>query len=382
MNLELRQYLIEAVKNKQLIEAVFSAPISAKVKSVLIKSQLHYQLTRIVNRQAIHTNYSEEELLKVIEDLLPQSKEATFFTETCDLLVIKDRLIKKKPTKVKPLLQHNRTKNTVLKEGEPLPFLIELGLMKPTGALAPQKGDKFRQINKFLEIVQEIFPHFPAEGPLHILDFGCGKGYLTFALYHFLHNLHGREVLIQGLDLKEELMADCQALARRLGYEGLHFKVGSIENHTQNTPVAMVVALHACNTATDAALAKALAWDAEVILAAPCCQHELYNQVQNTSLEILLRHGILREKFAALATDAVRADLLEACGYTTKVVEFIDAEHTPKNLLIRAVKGNGLSQRKKAFERYQKCKSALHITPSLEEMVRTLGRWPDFRACE
>jgi SAM-dependent methyltransferase len=231
-----------------------------------------------------------------------------------------------------------------LTEGVPSPFLIALGVMNAEGKVYAKFYDKFRQINRYLETVADIIPSFTNGNEGHVLriiDFGCGKAYLTFALYHYLVDRLKLTVQLIGLDLKEDLINRSNALARTLGCSNLHFIVGDVRNyHTQET-VDMVISLHACDTATDVALAKAVDWKSRVILAVPCCQHELRDKIQNPSLKLLLKHGILRERFAAMATDAMRAQLLETCGYHTQVIEFIDMEHTAKNLLIRAVKKEG-----------------------------------------
>ena len=219
-----------------------------------------------------------------------------------------------------------------------MPFLVELGVMTKDGAVTKAKYDKFRQINRFLEFVQDILPALPPDRTITILDFGCGKSYLTFAIYHFLKVLHRRDVRIIGLDLKKDVIANCNRLAEKLGYSELTFLHGDIADYEGMNQVDMVVTLHACDTATDFALAKAIGWNASVILSVPCCQHELNKQIKNESLAPLLKYGLIKERTAALFTDAIRGNLLEAAGYQTQILEFIDMEHTPKNILLRAVR--------------------------------------------
>ena len=209
--------------------------------------------------------------------------------------------------------------------------------MTADGKVKSAKYDKFRQINRFLEFVEDILDELPGAGLLRIVDFGCGKSYLTFALHWLLTERHQREVDIRGLDLKVEVIRNCSSIAKRLGCEGLSFEVGSIESCQPTTEIDMTVSLHACDTATDAALGKAVEWNSKVILAVPCCQHELSQRLVPELLPPVQRHGILRERFASLATDSLRALALEVLGYRAQIVEFIDMDHTAKNLLIRAV---------------------------------------------
>jgi SAM-dependent methyltransferase len=264
----------------------------------------------------------------------------------------------------------------VLNEGAAVPFLVELGVMNAQGKVLAAKYDKFRQINRFLEMIQDVTPYLSKDRRLNIIDFGCGKSYLTFALYHYLVHVLQMDVQMVGLDLKADVIAHCSDLAHKLGYEQLRFEVGDINRYDKVRQVDMVVTLHACDTATDAALDKAVRWDADVILSVPCCQHELFSQVKSAVLAPMLQHGIIKERFAALATDALRAQILDLVGYKTQILEFIDIEHTPKNLLIRAVKRTdaeammGLSEAsvQKARE-YLALKQLLNVSPYLEEAL-------------
>ena len=210
--------------------------------------------------------------------------------------------------------------------------------MTQDGKIVRTKMDKFRQINRFLEFVEDILPQLDKDRELTLLDFGCGKSYLTFAMYYYLHELKGYDIRIIGLDLKTDVILHCNELAKKYGYEKLTFLVGDIADYEGVDLVDMVVTLHACDTATDYALAKAVGWNAKVILSLPCCQHEVNKQIQSEDYSLLTRYGIIKERFSALTTDAIRANLLECCGYKTQLLEFIDFEHTPKNILIRAVR--------------------------------------------
>ena len=244
---------------------------------------------------------------------------------------------------------------------DPLPIHI--------GHIITQKYDKFRQINRFLEFIQDILPRLDQQREVTILDFGCGKSYLTFAMYYYLRELKGYDVNIIGLDLKTDVIEKCNHLAVKYGYEKLHFYQGDIADYEGVSSVDMVVTLHACDTATDYALAKAVEWGAKVILSVPCCQHEVNRQIKNEVLEPVLKYGILKERMAALMTDGIRANLLESMGYETQILEFIDMEHTPKNLLIRAVKTGKPKDMKSTVQLMKE----LHINPTLERLLYREG---------
>lgn len=248
-----------------------------------------------------------------------------------------------------------------------MPFLVELGVMNPHGTVRKSRYDKFRQVNRFLELVDDVVPSLRPEGTLRVVDFGCGKSYLTFAIHHLLTVLRGREVELVGLDLKEDVIAACSALAQRSGAVGLRFERGDIAGFEAGEDVDLVVSLHACDTATDEALAQAVRWNADAILAVPCCQKEAYRQLENSLLAPLLRHGLAKERFGALVTDALRAQLLELAGYRTQLVEFVALEHTAKNVLIRAVKGEPAGA--DARRAYEELRDSLGLDPALERLL-------------
>lgn len=363
-----------------LILGILSAPRESEtkrieVRPVVIKEQTVYQWTELRHNQAFHQNFTAEECRVQLEDRLKNYKQAVFFTDEADyhILVSKKQkmtILQKPPSKSSGIkLQHNRPKQYILEQGTPIPFLIELGVMNKNGQVYAQKQDKFKQINRFLEMIADVLPALENKPKLHIVDFGCGKAYLTFALYHYLKIIKGFEIDLIGLDLKSDVIKKCSDLAENLGYLDLQFQLGDINAYATTKHVDMVVSLHACDTATDAALEKAILWQADVILCVPCCQHELYEQVQSTPLEPLLKHGILRERFAALATDAARAQLLEVVGYRAQIMEFIDLEHTPKNLLIRAIKLENRKKDPQIWQKYLEFKHALQIDPSLERRI-------------
>ncbi|GLX66289.1 class I SAM-dependent methyltransferase [Paenibacillus glycanilyticus] len=352
------------------------------VRPVQLKNGLHLQFEYHYSNKVTHDNVKPELAAERITELLENDyKQALFKTPTADIQLLfnkkgKATVLSKAPTgaaKAGAELQHNRQKNRILAEGTAAPFLVELGIMTKDGAVHAKKQDKYRQINRFLEMVTDVLPALPADKPLTIVDFGCGKSYLTFALYHLLAVEQKREISIIGLDLKADVIAFCQELADRLGYGNLKFLVGDIADYEELNEADMVVTLHACDTATDAALAKAVKWGASVIMSVPCCQHELFRQVESEVLSPILSQGLLKERFSALATDAARGNLLEVLGYKVQMLEFVDPEHTPKNLLIRAVRGGQGASREK-WEQYEQFKNFLHISPSLEQMLSDL--WP------
>jgi SAM-dependent methyltransferase len=371
--------LEQVLMDRALINAILSGGKleinKIQIRPLLIKGQLYYQWTETRGSQVFHRNLTPAECQAVWQTHILHFKQMMLYTPQFDYQVLMGKkqatILKKPPSRAAALpLAHNRQKEYLIEEGTPIAFLVELGIMSASGKVHASKRDKFRQINRFLEMVSDVLPALNSKHPLHIVDFGCGKSYLTFALYYYFKVMQGLNVTLSGVDLKTDVIEHCQQLAHNLGYEGLHFVVGNINEYTAAQNVDMVVSLHACDTATDAAIEKAVRWQARVILCVPCCQHELLQQVQNKALVPLLKHGILKERFAALATDAARAQLLEALGYRVQVLEFIDVEHTPKNLLIRAILQDKASGQSKAWQEYLAFKNNLAIDPSLERRFK------------
>lgn len=325
-------------------------PLKVKIRPVMIKGDICFQETVTKGTQVFHENCTKEEILQRIlgymQDTFRQL-DAQSMDMRLNVLVSKKgkvtvkagRIEADKPDPVKlPDLSHNRVKQYLLPEGTPVPFLVDLGVQTRDGMIIRSKYDKFKQINRYLEFVEDILPTLDNGEKVHIIDFGCGKSYLTFALYYYLHEVKGIRAAITGLDLKKDVINKCNSLAEMYGYQELHFFHGDISTFESDGQVDMVVTLHACDTATDYAIKKAIDWNAKVIFAVPCCQHEVNGQISSEFLEPILKYGILKERLSAILTDAVRANLLEEAGYETQILEFIDMEHTPKNLLIRAVK--------------------------------------------
>lgn len=374
--------LLEQCIQKNLIDLTISGlkkkneelPVKIKVRPVAMKDKIEYQVSEFIGRKVFHKNYKKDELKKKITDWMQEDYKQAQFTmtdATAQILSGKHsqtvKYKKCKEVRVQRDLSHNRTKRYILPEGTPVGFLIDLGVMTKEGKIVRQKYDKYRQINRFLEFVEDILPQLSKEREQTIIDFGCGKSYLTFAMYYYLKELKGYDIRIIGLDLKEDVIAHCNELKDKYGYGKPSFLVGDIASYTDVDAVDMVVTLHACDTATDYALAKAVQWGAKVILSVPCCQHEANKMMENELLQPVLQYGILKERMAAIMTDAVRANLLTAKGYDTQILEFIDMEHTPKNLLIRAVYTGKDSEN--AAEALKNMEEALHLNLTLNKLL-------------
>ena len=351
------------------------------------KSDAGFQFESFRNNQAFHENVEEKKACEILLEYMGNMRQMQMETQRADYTVLVSKKGKvtikskiKKGGKKKIDMSHDRKKKYVLEEGVPVPFLQDLGVMTQDGKIVRAKSDKFRQINRFLEFIEDILPELDKGRELTILDFGCGKSYLTFAMYYYLHELKEYDIRIIGLDLKKEVIRHCNELSEKYGYEKLRFLEGDIADYTGVNKVDMVVTLHACDTATDYALAKAVGWDAKVILSVPCCQHELNRQIRNEVLEPVLRYGLLKERMAALITDGLRAQYLEREGYEAQILEFIDMEHTPKNILIRAVKRNQKADQKESVRRQQieasirKCEAELRVSPTLGHLLDNQGK--------
>ena len=372
--------------NEQLHRIVLSNPrrkeevLKVKVRPLLLRGKLVFQAEELKGNQAFHRNMDLSEAKDYLKNAIDQDfRQMEVWSDlgTMQVLVSKsgNKTVKVKkasqnsntPKIVKAsLLAHNQKKRYILEEGSPIPFLCDLGVMTAEGKIVRSRYDKFRQINRFLEFVEDILPRLPKKKEIRILDFGCGKSYLTFALYYYLKELMGYSIQIAGLDLKKEVIEHCNHLACKYGFEHLRFYHGDIASYEGAKQADMVVTLHACDTATDYALAKAIEWGAAVILSVPCCQHELNRQIDCALLEPAFQYGLIKERMAALYTDAIRAQVLENHGYRTQILEFIDMEHTKKNILIRAVKdGKPASNGEKLRDMME----FLHVKSTLVELV-------------
>jgi len=383
--IDMFQQLLKLIENKTLIAATVSQPRSktdevkrVKMKPVELKGIYHIQLEYQYERVLKHENIELTNLAPKLEELLQQFRQvqAEFEEQKIHIQLSKKFKVLWKSDQVQTKkvvnLSHNRKKNYLLSEDTAYPFLVRLGVQTPDGKVKKQKHDKFRQINRFVEFIDDALEYLPKDRPVRILDFGSGKSYLTFALYHYLRIEKGLDIRVTGLDLKKEVIEECQQIANDLNYDHLEFLVGDINDYNEETAVDMVVTLHACDIATDMALARAVKWGAKVILSVPCCQHELNTQLKSPALDVMLQHGLVKERFAALATDSIRAELLKLVGYEAQLLEFIDMEHTPKNILIRAYfTGNKPSEEEQ--KKYKAFRDFLGATPFLEkELVEYL----------
>jgi SAM-dependent methyltransferase len=343
-------HLSDALSDQTFVSIVLSGAVNTSVparqdvRPIDVAGARRCQWTVRRGKQEFHENLSAAESLARVADALGRTYRNAILRTTQHEVSVrvtkrgKLQLSAREMAAALPVVAHNIAPQHLIPEGTPCPFLAEIGVMTADGRVRSQQQHKFRQINRYLEFVRDILPELPAEGPIEVVDCGCGKSGLTFALHHFLTSIARRDVRIVGLDWNAAVLDSCRDTASRLGIEEIEFRAGDIASYQPDQPIHLVVSLHACDTATDAALAQAIGWGANVIMAVPCCQHELAPQLAAASLTALLRHGLLRERFAADATDALRAALLELHSYRTQVLEFIDLEHTPKNLLLRAVK--------------------------------------------
>lgn len=375
--------LLNETLNIDFINAVLSNPrtkegiIKVKVRPVKLREKRMFQCEAFSKTQVFHENLEQAEAVDRMISYMKEFRQMQLKTSDAEYTVLISKkgkaTIKKRMVKsaVKPAdLSHNRKKRYILEEGMKVPFLEDLGVMTAEGKIVRTKFDKYRQINRFLEFVEDILPELEKNGEITILDFGCGKSYLTFAVYYYLHEMKHLDIRIIGLDLKEEVITHCNQLAEKYKYDKLTFLTGDIADYEGVDSVDMVVTLHACDTATDYALNKAICWGAKVILSVPCCQHEVNRQIRNEILSPVTEYGLLKERLAALVTDGLRAKYLESAGYETQVLEFIDMEHTPKNILLRAVKKNGLSDRRvETLEQIRMCEEFLQIHPTLGRLL-------------
>lgn len=343
-----------------------------------VKGKTCYQVCRYTKTQVFQKNVSQEQLLAVVQMYFPQEYEQLhIFVDEQDIslrMTKKGKLLKninKKITVAKERQpSHNRKKNYLLEEGCMIPPLIDMGVFTKDGKVVRSMYDKYKQINRFIELVDDLLKDEKKE-LLHIIDFGCGKSYLTFILYYYLVELKHKKVEIIGLDLKADVIKKCNEAAKKYGYTGIHFELGDINGYKTDTPIDMVVSLHACDTATDFALFNAVSWNAKYIMSVPYCQHEVNGQIQSEIFAPVMRHGILKDRMSAIVTDAIRGNMLEYRGYKTQIIEFVDMAHSPKNLLIRAVKTNvSREKRDKAIKEARDLCESLHIEPSIYKLLK------------
>ena len=374
------ELLEDATKREALIKLIFgdlrkkSNPYKkAVVRPLLLQGTLCYQIEYHYQNKVIHNNVKAEDLAEACRELITGTfKQINLFTVDGDYQILasnpdKPKIIKKPATMTMPSLGHNHMKQYMISDHAPCDFLMRLGVMDSSGNVIQKHYSKFRQINRFLEIISDVLPYLEKrEKPLRIVDFGCGKAYLTFALYYYLKLQLKIDVEIIGLDLKTDVIDFCNRVAAELNYTGLKFLKGDIAEYSGKSSADMVVTLHACDTATDFALIKAVGWDASVILSVPCCQHELFHQISNELHAPIMKHGILNERFCSILTDGLRALKLEENGYDVSMIEFTSLEHTSKNIMIRAVKTG--RPRKTAAEEYKRLKEYWNVNPTIDQL--------------
>ena len=347
----------------------------------MISGRRCYQIERYTEKQVFHENIEEDELAETLTGQgIDGYRQLNAFAadEEWDVKISKKGKIsvnrRKTEGKAITVSGNNRKKKYILEEGMDIPVFTHLGIFTKDGKVVNSMYDKYKQINRFAEIVDDVLKSYN-KSSINIVDFGCGKSYLTFIVYYYLHEIKGLDVHITGLDLKEQVIKDSNSLAEKFGYTGLKFELGDIHGYKSDMDVDMVMTLHACDVATDYALYNAICWNAQYILSVPCCQHELNKQIHTDDLAALTRYGIIKERFAALATDSIRGLMLEACGYKTDIMEFIDIAHSPKNLLIRAVKKNiSQDKRKRAVSDAENLCRELGVRQTLMDMLRDDGR--------
>ena len=394
--MEKENVLFELKKNIQedkLIKIVFSDRKSGDfnkviIKPIILKSAKNIQIESFKDNKAFHKNIdlnNLQELEDNLKEYIDNFKQILLQIEGSDISFIrkKENFSRKEKDSnlIKTSNEHNKKKQYILNEGDKIDFLIELGLMSVEGKILKSSFNKFKQINKYLEFIDDVIEELKAKklitNHINVLDFGCGKSYLTFALYYYLKNYRKDLTFsIVGLDLKKDVIEFCNKLAKKLNYENLEFLNGNIKDYNKSKEVDLVFSLHACNNATDYSLEKALSLDAKAILAVPCCHHEFFEKIQKNknsefynTLKIMADNGVVLDKFATLATDSFRSLSLELCGYKTKMIEFIDMEHTPKNILIKAMKSKSSNLKEKLTE-YNKLKEFLGIKPLLEDLIK------------
>lgn len=387
MNYETLDEALRSFDTELLQSLILSNPVPSKTKYRKIRAEKNgdaFFVSSFTVTQVFHETVPAEKILdycldtaketyrqlnlwlsdgRVIEILLSKKGKAHVSVQAGKPAVL-DR------TKALP----NRQKNHILQEGMIVPPLVDMGVLTPEGKIIRSRYDKFKQINRFLEIIDDEYKDYVSDKPLRVIDFGCGKAYLTFVLYYYFTEIRHLAVNMTGLDLKTDVIEKCNLAAQKYGYTSLRFEVGDIADYSPDDNIDMVITLHACDTATDYALYNAVTWNAKKIFSVPCCQHEINKTITSQHLNVLTRYGIIKERFSALLTDALRADILECCGYETQVLEFIDLEHTPKNIMLRAVKRPGgekaaEARRQKMLPEIEAALKEFQVTPTLYRLL-------------
>ena len=379
---QLEERLADLFSGGELIRMIFSSKRKKSVeynkvsiRPVEISGQVLFQAEYTFDKKVTHENLSCQAASALALQLIKEDfKQINAFTLAEDIQILaskpeKARITTKPATKGMPSLEHNKTKNYIIADGVPCDFLIRLGVMEESGKVIQKHYSKFRQINRYLEIVEDVFPYLPTGRVLKIIDFGCGKAYLTFALYYYLRIRKNRDVQIIGLDLKKDVIRFCRKIAEDLHYDGLEFLMGDIADY-RSDQADMVITLHACDTATDYALINAVSWNTKVILSVPCCQHELFSQIENDLHQPMLKYGILKDRLTEYLTDGLRGLKLEAAGYEVAMIEFTSLEHTARNIMIKAIKTGspGSARAAKAQAEYEALRDFYQVEPTIERL--------------
>ncbi|WP_314971233.1 SAM-dependent methyltransferase [Peptostreptococcus stomatis] len=387
--MELIGYIDDIVKSKPL-RLVFSNKYDknydykkVKINMVRVKERDFYQVEKFTDKQVFHENIEVEDLAKCIGDMMERFRQLTAISEDYNFDV---RISKKgkafcskhaQKNDLKIDKNHNKKKNYILQEGMDIPAFVDLGVFNKDGKIINSKYDKYKQINRFIEIIDDEIKNLgddyslSGDKVLRILDFGCGKSYLTFVVYYYFVEIKKMNVEITGLDLKEDVVDKCNKVARKYGYDRLKFELGDINGYKFENNVDIVISLHACDTATDYALYNAINWKAKMIFSVPCCQHEINSTIRADKLSIITRYGLIQERVASLMTDSIRANLLEAMGYKTQLIEFIDFEHSPKNILIRAVRSNvSKEKRRKLIDEVEVMREEFSFEQTLYNLLK------------
>ncbi len=392
-----KKYVVDLVetliKENKIVKIIVSNPVDKKnirskinIKPIIIKDNLNIQLEEFKENKAFHENICLDSFIIILDSLLEEYKQVFIVSLGADYQILKNKkdynLKESKNNKSNIYLSHDNKKKYIIEEGSHVPFLIKLGVMGENGEVFKRSYDKFRQINKYLEFIDDTIEELKnkklIDNKVKVVDFGCGKSYLTFALYHYLKNIKNMNFEIIGLDLKKDVMDKCNQIAKELQCENLEFLTGNIKDFNKLKDVDIIFSLHACNNATDYAILKGLELKAKAILAVPCCQHEFNEKMSKNKNSMFFKndgligkHGILFEKYTTLATDAFRAQALELCGFKTTVMEFIDMEHTPKNILIKGIKDKiSRDVLKTKYIAYKNFMDYLGIEPLLDELLK------------
>ncbi len=378
--MELKDYIYKIFES-DVQKVVISKPASKQSeykKITVVLMPKYFQIAKYTDKQVFHENIQPDKIaercLEIIEDDFQQvnawaaGKEFSLTISKKKKLFFKEKKVSEDTTN--SVNAHNRQKQYILPEGQVIEPLVDMGIFTKEGKVVQSMYDKYKQINRIIELIDDSIRQHNYK-KLNIIDFGCGKSYLTFIVYYYLTVIKSIDATIIGLDLKKDVIEKCNKAAEKYGYSNLRFELGDINGFKCPFDVDMVITLHACDTATDYALYNAITWNAKMIFSVPCCQHELNKQISTDSLSLLTRYGIIQERFAALLTDSIRANLLEYCGYKTQLLEFIDFTHTPKNLLIRAVLKQSQTQttKDKAINEVKAVMKEFNVKPTLYNLL-------------